>query len=111
MTKPQGYVHSAHEALLCLVILGLPHYQSLLYSGLSRLILFCVLALLLLFLAKHSEDIAQAIRRCVFALCAVLLAEKRPSRISFVNSVRILQDPCLPPFLKRPPPSLLASSL
>lgn len=110
MSKPQGYLHSASEALLCLLILGLPHYQSLFYVGLSRVLLFCLLVFLLLFLAKHSGDIAQAIHRCILGFCAGIVLPNIEQHRS-CSSVAPLntQDAFLPPFLKRPPPSLLAS--
>lgn len=70
MSKPQGYLHSADESLFCLLILSLPYYHTLFYASISRVVLFCILAFLLLFLAKHADDITQAIRRCIVALCA-----------------------------------------
>ena len=112
MNKPQGYLHSANDGLFCLLILGLPYYESIFYASLSRVILFCILAILLLFLAKYSEDIAQAIHRCIFARCSgVVLPSNCPSWICFVLPVHVIQDPFLTPFSKRPPPSLLVSPL
>ena len=110
MSKPQGYLHSANEALLCLLILGIPYYQSLFYAGLSRVLLFCLLAFLLLFLAKHSGDIAQAVKSCILAFCAgIVLPKTEQHSICFAAPAPDTQYPFLPPFLKRPPPSLLTS--
>jgi len=110
MSKPEGYLRSANEALICLLVLVLLHYQSFFYTGLSRVLLFCLLAFLLLFLAKHTEDIAQAIRHCALAFCAgVVLPTSRPSGNCFVPPVRLTQDAILAPFLMRPPPTLLES--
>lgn len=121
MNKPQGYLHSAREAsevmfsllLLCLPFYrGVPYFYSLFTANLSRVVLSCILAFLLLFLAKHSKDIAQAVRGCIYVLCAGLVLPKNcPSNICFALPVRAVQDPLLTPFLKRPPPSLLASCL
>lgn len=110
MTKPQGYRHSANEALVCLLILGLPHFQSLFYQGLSRALLFCVVAILLLFVAKHSGDIAEAIHRCIFGVFAgIVLPKAEQPWICLATAIPDTQDPYLPPYLKRPPPGLLAS--
>jgi hypothetical protein len=110
MNKPQGYLHSASEALFCLLIVGLPYYQSLFSTSITRVLLFCLLTFLFLFLARHSEDLAQAIRRCIFAICGgIILPQGRPSGISFVLPIRLIQDTFLTPFSKRPPPRLLES--
>jgi hypothetical protein len=112
MSKPQGYLNSASEALLCLLILVLPYYQSLFCESLCRVLLFCLLTFLLLFLAKHSEDIAQAIHRCILALCAgIVLPERGRYEICFVLPARAKGHPILTPLFKRPPPSLLAFCL
>ena len=112
MNKPQGYLDSASEALFCLLILGLPYYQSLFCTNITRLLLFCLLTFLFLFLARHSEDLAQAIRRCIFAFYGgIILPQGRPTDISFVLPIRLKQDTSLTPFSKRPPPRLLESYL
>ena len=112
MSKPQGYLHSANEALFCLLIVGLPYYHSLFCASMGRLLLLYLLTFLLLFLARHSEDIAQAIRRCIFAFCGgVILPQGCPASLSFVLPIRLIQDTFLTPFLKRPPPRLLESYL
>lgn len=110
MSKPQGYLHSANEALFCLLIFGLPYYQSIFYAGIGRVLLFCLFGFLLLFLVKHTEEISEAIRRCNLAFCAgVVPFPNSESRLCLVYPLPIIRFPFLTPVSKRPPPILLAS--
>ncbi len=112
MNKPQGYLHSASGALFCLLIPGLPHYRSLFFAILGRLLLYCFLAFLLLFLTKRSQDIAQAIRCNVLASCSgVVLPQSRLYSACFTLPLCVLQDPFPVPLSKHLPPSLLWSCL
>jgi len=112
MTKPRGYLHSASEAFSCLLILSLLYYQPLFYSSLSRVILLCLLTFLLLFVAKHTEDIVQVFRHCFLAICAgVIRPRNYQTRRSYVLPIRCILDPVLTPLQKRPPPRLLTSRI
>lgn len=108
MSKPQGYLNSASEALLCLLILGLPYYRTLFCESLSRALILCLLTFLFFFLVKHSEDIAQVIHRCILALCTgMVLPESRQFEICFILPASATQHPISTPLFKRPPPRLL----
>ena len=112
MIKPRGCLHSAGEELFCLLVLALPEYRSLLCILLAKALLYCLLAFLLLFLARHSDEIAQVIRRAVVNLCAgLVLPAGRRSGSCFIPAVRILRAPLIAPLFMRPPPCPLASRL
>lgn len=112
MNKPQGYMRSAAESLFFLLVLGPLYYHSLFYASLSAVIFYCVLTFLLLFLAKRSQDRAQAIRGSVPAFCSgTVLPQSRQYSICFILPPCITRDPFLTPFSKRPPLTLLSSCL
>ncbi len=82
--------------------------RTLFCESLSRALILCLLTFLFFFLVKHSEDIAQAIHRCILALCAgMVLPESSEFEISFILPARATQHPIPTPLFKRPPPGLL----
>jgi len=68
VTKPQGYRQSASEQLLCCFVLCLPYYQSLLFAGMSGMISFVLLTVLLMFVVARSPAIYRVIIICLKAL-------------------------------------------
>lgn len=109
MGEPLSNLRLVNQNLLGLFILGLPLAKSLIFAWISRSLLFCLLTFLFLFLVRHSDDIAQAIRRCILAIrSGIRVPESRRSdRVYFFLPLPI-RDRFLSPFMMRPPPDLLA---
>jgi len=55
LTKPQGYRPAASERLLCLFVICIPYYQALLFAGMSGMISFLLLTILLMFVVVRSH--------------------------------------------------------
>jgi hypothetical protein len=105
VTKPQGYVQSAGDAALCLFMLCLPHYQSLLLEGIGRSIVIILLACILLFLVARSPEICRIVTDCLIAF----VAWRGPSvtqefRALLFISQSVPNAPIISPLFQRPPP-------
>lgn len=106
MTKPQGYRQAASEQLFCLFVLCLPYYQSLLFAGMSGMISFLLLTILLMFVVARSPAIYRVITACLKALPRSWMAptSDRRDQSSIWRFFPVPQGPSLAPSFQRPPP-------
>lgn len=105
MTKPQGYGQSAAEAAFCLFALCLPHYQTLLFEEVGRMIFIALLACALMFLVVRSSEICRVVGDCLVALLlwqAPSLTQK--FRAILLVSQSVPSAPTVSPLFQRPPP-------
>jgi hypothetical protein len=105
MTRPQGYGQSAAEAAFCLFVLCLPHYQSLLFEGVGRMIFVALLACALMFLVVRSTEICRVVADCLMAL----LPWQAPSFTEKFRAILFVSQsvpgaPAISPLFQRPPP-------
>ena len=105
MTKPQGYVQSASDAAFCLLLLCLPHYQSLLFEGIGRSIVIILFACLLMFLVVRSPEICRVVAECLIAFRSWLgpLFTQEFRALLFVSQ-SVPNAPGVRPLFQRPPP-------
>lgn len=85
----------------------LPFYQALLMGGIGRAILVLLLAILLLFLVRRSEDFFRAIAACLKVLPSAWLAPASCvgfRQLSFA-SLAVPNTPSLSSLFQRPPPT------
>jgi hypothetical protein len=106
VTKPQGYRRSASEQLLCVFVLCLPYYQSLLFAGMSGMISFLLLTVLLMFVVARSPAIYRIIITCLKDLpqCWAPPTLDGRNRRSFEPLFVVAAGPSLVPTFQRPPP-------
>jgi hypothetical protein len=106
VTKPQGYRQSASEQLLCFYVLCLPYYQSLLFAGMSGMISFLLLTVLLMFVVARSPAIYRVIIICLQALPPSWAPPTLDRRIRrrFEPLFVVAAGPSLAPSFQRPPP-------
>ena len=105
MTKPQGYRQSAAEAVVYILPLCLPYYQSILFAGIGRTIVVLLLACMLMFLVVRSADFCRAVADCLKNFVFWIVPPFSPGirTISFVVP-SIPGTPTLAPLFQRPPP-------
>lgn len=106
VTKPQGNRQAASEQLFCLFVLCLPYYQSLLFAGMSGMISFLLLTVLLMFVVSRSPAIYRVITACLRVLPRSWMAptSDRRDHWSLWLSFPVPQEPSLAPSFQRPPP-------
>lgn len=106
VTKPQGYRQSASEQLLCFLVICLPYHQSLWLAGMSGMISFLLLTLLLMFVVARSPAIYHVITACLKALPPSWLAPTLDRRNRWVGELLyvLAPGPSLAPSFQRPPP-------
>jgi hypothetical protein len=106
VTKPQGYRQAATQQLLCLFVLCLPYYQSLLFAGMSGMISFLLLTFLLMFVVVPSPAIYRVFKACLKALPWSLVAPTLDRRNCWVSAplYALASGPSLAPSFQRPPP-------
>jgi hypothetical protein len=106
MTKPQGYRQAATEQLLCLFVLCLPYYQSLLFAGMSGMIFFLLLTFLLMFVVARSPAIYRVMTACLKTLPSSWSAPTLDRRDRWVSAPLyvVAPGPSLAPSFQRPPP-------
>jgi hypothetical protein len=105
VTKPQGYRQSAAEAVFCLFVLCLPHYQSLLFAGIGRTILAVLLACLLMFLVVRSTEICRIVADCLIAFVSWIAPSfAQDFRAILFVSLTVPSAPTVAPLFQRPPP-------
>lgn len=106
MTKPRGYRQEAAEQLLFLFVLCVPYYQSLLFAGMSGMLSFLLMALLLMFVVGHSPAIYRVITICVEALPSSWVPPTLDRRVRWVSTSAyvVIAGPSLAPSFQRPPP-------
>ena len=106
MTNPQGYRQSASEQLLCFFVLCLPYYQSLLFAGMSGMISFLLLTVLLMFVVARSPAIYRVIITCLKALPPSWVPPTLDGKDRWVFEPLfvIAAGPSLAPSFQRPPP-------
>ena len=106
VTKSRGYWQAASEHLLCLLVLGLPYYQSLLIAGMSGMVSFLLLTFLLMFVVARSPAIYCVIADCLKALPPSWVAPTLDMRGPWVGEPMyvVAPGPSLAPSFQRPPP-------
>jgi hypothetical protein len=106
VTKPQGYRQAASEQLLCFLVICLPYYQSLVLAGMSGMISFLLLTVLLMFVVARSPAIYRIITACLKALPPSWLALTLNRRDRWVGEpiYVVAAGPSLAPSFQRPPP-------
>jgi hypothetical protein len=104
--KPQGYRQAAAESCFCLLVLFLPHYQSLLFQGIGQAIGILLLTCLLMFLVDRSPEIYRAIAAGLKALLPSWFTPILRSAGRWVSapSRTVVLEPSLAPTFQRPPP-------
>ncbi len=106
VAKSQGYRQAASEQLLCLFVMCLPYYQSLLFAGMSGMISFLLLTFLLMFVVARSPAIYRVITACLKALPLSWVAPTLDRRDRWVGVPLCVAvpGPSLAPSFQRPPP-------
>jgi hypothetical protein len=106
VTKPQGVIHGAEEQLFWLFALCVPYWQTLLFAGMSGMLSFLLLTLLLLFVVDRSPTIYRAIAVRVGGAWPRWVAPvvDRRSRWVSAHLLVIGGGPSLAPSFQRPPP-------
>ena len=106
MTKPLGYRQSAKEQVFCLFVLALPYYQSLFLAGISGLVTFLLLTVLLMFVVAHSPTIYQTIRTYLRTFPSWWISQVLDARENWIAAPSFFAsfEPSLAPSFQRPPP-------
>ncbi len=106
VTKPQGYTQAAEEQLSWLLVLCLPYWQTLLFAGMSGMVSYLLLILLLLFVVDRSSGLYRAITTRVQGFPARWVAAIADRRDRWVAAhLQITSSgPSLAPLFQRPPP-------
>lgn len=106
VTKPHGYRQTAAEQWLCFLVLCLPYYQSLFYAGMSGMISFLLLTILLMFVIARSPAIYRVLTARLNALPASWIAPAIDFRDRWVSELLFPPEsrPTLAPSFQRPPP-------
>jgi hypothetical protein len=106
MTKPRGYRQEASQQLLCFFVLCLPYYQSLLFAGMSGMISFLLLTLLLIFVVARSPAVAHVITARLKVLPPSWFVPTPNSRSYWTSEPfsAVGAEPSLAPLFQRPPP-------
>ena len=106
MTKPQGYTHAAEEQLFWLFTLCLPYWQTLLFAGMSGMVSFLLLTLLLLYVVDRSPAIYRVLTLRLKDSAARWYAPVRDRRARWVSAhLHVVgSGPSLSPSFQRPPP-------
>jgi hypothetical protein len=106
VTKPQGYRQATAEQLSCLLVLCLPHYQALLFAGMSGMVSFLLLTFLLLFVVARSPAICRTITAHLKALPPSWVAPILDRRVRWASVPLhvVASGPSLAPCFQRPPP-------
>ena len=106
VTKPQGYRQAASEQLLCFLVICLPSCQSLVLAGMSGMISFLLLTVLLMFVVARSPAIYRVIAASLKALPPSWLAPTLDRRDRWVGELFyvVASGPSLAPSFQRPPP-------
>ncbi len=103
------YRQAFRNISLCLLVLGLVHYDpALVIDGFGKLIVFLVLAILLMFAVSRSADIRRATKALVQSLPTFLfpLVSERASVQQLPAEIVMPAAPSLSPRFQRPPPFL-----
>lgn len=106
VTKPGGYRQSADEQIFCLLVLGIPYYQSLFIAGINGLISFLLLTFLLMFVVARSPAVNRVISLYLRAFPASWITSVTDRRQCWIDAVSIFfpPEPSLAPSFQRPPP-------
>jgi hypothetical protein len=106
VTKPQGYRQATTEQLSCLFVLGLPYYQALLFAGMSGMVSFLLLTLLLMFVVVRSPAICRTVTVHLKALPPSWVSPILDRRVRWVSVPLyvVASGPSLAPSFQRPPP-------
>lgn len=106
VAKPGGYRQSAEEQLFCLFVLCFPYYQSLFIAGISGLVSYLLLTLLMMFVVSRSPVIHRVISSCLRAFPASWISPTPDRRECWIRglSISISPEPALAPSFQRPPP-------
>jgi hypothetical protein len=104
--KPQVYWQRASDHLLCFFVLCLPYYQSLLFAGMSGMVSFLLLTVLLMFVVARSPAVYCVISACLKALPPSWVAPTSDRRDRWVGEPLyvVAPGPSLAPSFQRPPP-------
>jgi len=94
------------EQLFCLFVLCVPYYQSLLFAGMSGMVSFLLLTLLLMFVVARSPAIYRTIASCLKTLPLSWVAPILDCRERWVSAPLWVaaSGPSLAPSFQRPPP-------
>jgi hypothetical protein len=108
VTKPGGYRQSAEEQMFCVLILCIPYYQSLLFAGISGLLSYFLLTVLLMFVVSRSPALHRVISLCLRAFPASWISPTLDRREHWISALAVLAspEPALAPTFQRPPPHL-----
>ncbi|MGD0648153.1 MAG: hypothetical protein ABR971_09185 [Acidobacteriaceae bacterium] len=106
MTKPQGYTQAAEEQLFWLFALCLPYWQTLLFAGMSGMVSFLLLTLLLLYVVDRSPAIFRVLTARLKDSSARWCAAVPDRRDRWVSAhLHVVgSGPSLAPSFQRPPP-------
>jgi len=105
-TEQQEHTEAVMDFFLYALPVYLPFYQALLMGGIGRAVLVLLLAILLMFLVRRSEEFFRAIAACLKSLPSSWLT---PTpwlgfrQLSFA-SLAVPNTPGLSPLFQRPPP-------
>jgi hypothetical protein len=106
VTKPRGYMQAAEEQLFCWLVLCLPYWQTLLFAGISGMISFLLLTVLLLFVVTRSPAIYRTIIERLKAFPTSWIAPILDRKELWITSHLLVLDPgpSPAPSFQRPPP-------
>lgn len=106
VTKPQGYRQELAEQLLCLFVLCLPYYQSLLFAGMSGMLSLLLLTFLLMLVVARSPAIYHVIITCTKAIPSSWVVPNFAPKDRWVCTTAyvLVSAPSLAPSFQRPPP-------
>lgn len=106
VVKPKGYRQAVREQLFCLFVLCLTYNQSLLFAGMSGMIYFLLLTVLLMFVVSRSPAIYSILTTCLRALPHSWMAPTLDRRDRWVSASLfvVVPGPSLAPSFQRPPP-------
>jgi len=108
VTKPQGYLQAAEEQAFWLFAMWMPYCQTALLAGVSGMISFVLLTLLLLFVVTRCGAIASSVASCSKDMWVGWLrpvADRRQRWVSLHLQV-VSAGPSLAASFQRPPPLL-----
>ena len=101
-SKAEGCFH----LMLPLIAFGVRHSVSSFFAGMGKLMLMCVIAGVLLFLASHSGDIRRRLLSCFKSICLYLFEPFRKVGLSMPRkaSLTLPRMPRLTLRFQLPPP-------
>ena len=107
MNKSRAYRHSAAEACSCLLAVCVPHYQALLFAGMTGLISAILVTCLLLLMVARSPEAYHAVAASLRSLPASWIPPQSTGLRAWIHEAfqPICDDPLLAPSFQRPPPA------